>query len=99
MAGVEKLLGGFRIKTANELRGVLEVGKQHHHLLALTGQGSPRGQDLFAEVLGGVGQRRLVQSAGWGQGDQGRAARGSSPDQAAPRIVVHFWMGIEEFVL
>jgi hypothetical protein len=36
---IEELLSGFGIKTTDELRRVLEVGKEHGDLLALAFQG------------------------------------------------------------
>jgi hypothetical protein len=57
---VEKLLGGFGIKAADEFCGVLEVGKQHRHLLALAGQGGAGSEDFVGEMGWGVDQRWCV---------------------------------------
>ena len=49
---VEELLGGFGIEAADQFRGVLEVGKQHRHLLALAFQGGTGSENLLGQMRG-----------------------------------------------
>jgi hypothetical protein len=52
---VKELLGGFRVEAADEFRRVLEIDKQHRHLLALPGEGRTGRQDLGGEIERRVG--------------------------------------------
>jgi hypothetical protein len=54
-SGIEELLGGFGVETADEFRRVFEIGKEHGDLLALPGQGGADSEDLFGQVWGRVG--------------------------------------------
>ena len=56
MAGSRELLGGFGIEPPDEFGGVLEVGKQHDHLLAFAFEGTAGRRDLLGEVGRGVGE-------------------------------------------
>jgi hypothetical protein len=44
--GIEELLGGFRIKAADEFRRIFEIRKEHRDLLALTCEGGASSDDL-----------------------------------------------------
>ena len=57
---IEELLGSFGIEPPDEFGGVLEVSKQHGHLLALTLQGRASREDLVGEMGWRVGERRPV---------------------------------------
>ena len=57
-AGIEQLLGLLRIEVRNQLRGALEVGKQHRDLLALAFQGAFGGEDLLRKIGWGIGEGR-----------------------------------------
>src|SRR5206468_12942826 len=61
--GIEELLGGFGIEPSDEFGRVLEVGKEHGHLLALTLQSGAGCEDLVAEMGRRVGERCPV--LGW----------------------------------
>ena len=56
---IKELLGGFGVETPDQLGRVLEVGKQHRDLLALPLEGAPGSEDLFGQVVRGIGERRL----------------------------------------
>jgi hypothetical protein len=64
--GVEELTRLFGIKTLDELRGTLDIGKQHSDLLALAFQVATRRQNFLREVFGSVCLRRY--EAGWCSG-------------------------------
>jgi hypothetical protein len=49
--------GLFRIKARDQLRGALNIGKQHGDLLALALQVATRGQNFLSQMFGGVGCR------------------------------------------
>ena len=79
------MLGGFGVETPDQLGRVLEVGKQHGDLLTLAFQGAPGSEDLFGQVVRGVGERRLgLRGEGCG-GRGGRLAGECSPAFAAKR--------------
>jgi hypothetical protein len=61
---VEELLGSFGIQTADEFGGVLEVGKEHRHMLAFALQDRAGGQDLVGEMGRRIGQRGHVRGVG-----------------------------------
>src|SRR5215510_9156112 len=52
--GAEELTPVFRLNTLDQLRGTLDIGKQHGDLLAFTFQVATRLQNLLSEVLGSV---------------------------------------------
>jgi hypothetical protein len=54
---VKEPSGLFRIKAGDQLRGALDVGKQHGNLLALAFQVIARGQNFLSQVFGRVGCR------------------------------------------
>jgi hypothetical protein len=45
--GIEELLRGFGVEAADEFGRVLEIGKEHGHLLPLAFQGTAGGEDLL----------------------------------------------------
>jgi hypothetical protein len=106
---VEELLGGFGVKAPDEFRRVLEVGKQHRHLLALACQGGTGSQDLVGQVGWGVGQWSCVWlmpltqcgCGGWRGCGSRRTSRVSSPrpDQATAFVRHQLRVGEEQGVL
>src|SRR5262249_13538626 len=79
------LLGGFGVETPDQLGGVFEIGKQHSDLLTLACQSAPGREDLFGQVVGGIGERRLgLRGEGCG-GRGGRLAAERHPAFAAKR--------------
>ena len=92
---VEELLGGFRVETANQFGGIFQVGKQHGDLLALAFQGAFGREDLVREIGRGIGEW-LLGTGLHRSGDGG--ARVARPDHAAPRVVNHLGLRVEQFV-
>jgi hypothetical protein len=96
---IEERLAGFGIEVPDQ-RGIpCEVGKQHGDLFALTLHGVSAGEDFLRQIRRRVGQRGLglpQRGSGGGVCHRGRVAR---PDQAAPRVIDHVGLRIEEFVL
>jgi hypothetical protein len=91
--GVQELLGSFRVKAADELGRVLEVGKQHGHLFALAFQGGLRGADLLHQMRRYIRQRRPLLVSGW-------CRRGvPGPDQHGPLLVHGQPFGLDDFGL
>ena len=51
---VEELLGRFGVEVLDQLGGVLDVGEQHGHVLALPFQGAPGREDPVRKMVRGV---------------------------------------------
>jgi hypothetical protein len=56
-------LGSFGIKATDEFGRVLEIGKEHRDLLALTGEGGTGCYNFLGKVRGGVGLRPGVRGS------------------------------------
>ena len=98
-AGSRSCAGLFWIEALDQFGGALEIGKEHRHLLPFAFQSAAGGADLFRQIGGCIRERRALLGAGWWRGGRQREAGSTSPDEAAPRIVVYLWVGIEQFVL
>ena len=61
-------------------------------------EGTPGGQDLLRQIGGHVGEGGLSRALHGSRGGGGIGASVARPNQAAPRIVADFWVGIEEFI-
>src|SRR5262249_39986232 len=85
-------------EATDELRGVLEVGKQHRHLFALTFERSAGGQNLFSEIGWGIGKRRTRLCACWDCGGEGQSASVTNPDQDSARFISSQVLGLNEFL-
>ena len=94
---IEELLGGFGIEAPDEFGGVLEVGKEHGHLLALAFQGRAGREDLVGEMGWRVGQWRPL--LGWCGGACRGCARIPGPDQHFALVIDRELLGVDEFVL
>jgi hypothetical protein len=96
---IEKLLGGFGIEAADEFCRVLEIGKEHGDLLALTFAGTARGENFLCKVGRRVRERLTLRLTRRGRDGQGREDRITGPDETAPRIVTDLRVGVEQLVL
>jgi hypothetical protein len=56
---VEELPCFLRVALGEQLHGALQVGKEDGDLLALPFKGASGREDLFGQVVRGVGERRL----------------------------------------
>jgi hypothetical protein len=56
---VEELAGFLGVALGKQLHGTLQVGEEDGDLLALPLEGAPGREDLFGQVVRGVGERRL----------------------------------------
>jgi hypothetical protein len=75
---IEELLGGFRIKVADQFGGAFEVSEQHSDLLALAFHSASGGEDFLDQVGWRVCQRRWC-CGWWGRGG-GRRGRCGGTD-------------------
>ena len=89
--------GFLGIALSQEFHGAFEVGKQHGDVLAFTFQSATGRENLLRKIGWHIGERGLRRCHGWR--GCGSGAGGTRPDEAALRLVVHLWMGKEEFVL
>src|SRR5262245_28340892 len=96
---IEKFLGLFRVEVPNKFGRVFEVGKQDGDLLAFAFEGTAGGEDFLREIRGRVGEGCLLDGPHRRCDSGGRGARVTGPDEASPRIVAYFGVGIEEFGL
>ena len=96
---VEELLGSFWVETANQFGGIFQVGKQHGDLLALAFQGTAGRENLLRKVGGRVGEWRLCRALHGSCDDGGRSVRSARPDQAAPCVIDHLGLRVEQFIL
>jgi hypothetical protein len=100
---VEELLGGLGVEATDEFGGVLEVGKQHRHLLALAFQCRAGRQDLVGKMGWRVGQwhslRRVCthrhRCSGWRRRDGGT----TGPDQHGVVLIYRHLVHFDEFEL
>src|SRR5215510_13394624 len=97
--GIEELPGLLGITVSQQFHRALQVRKQHRDLLALAFQGTAGEQDLLREIHGRVGEGCLLDGPRQRCDSCGRGARVTGPDEASPRIVAYFGVGIEEFGL
>src|SRR2546428_2629216 len=79
--GVQELLRSFGIQATDEFGGILEIGKEHRHLLAFAFQAVADSEDLFGKIRWGVGRRYVVLGACWHWGREGHGASVPGPDQ------------------
>ena len=54
--GIEQLLSRLRIEISYQLRGALEIGKEHGDLLAFAFQGAARREDFLGQIGWGIGE-------------------------------------------
>ena len=99
MAGIEELLRSFGIEAPDQLRRVLEVGKEHRDLLALAFQGGAGREDLFGQVWWRVGEQGLgLRRRGSGGGGSRRRSV-ARPDQDVAPLIDCQALALDEFVL
>ena len=55
----------FRVETLDQLRRTFQVGKHDGNLLALPFQGTARGENLFGQILGRIGQGLTCRHTRW----------------------------------
>ena len=95
---IEQLPRLLGVALGQQLHRPLEVGKQHRDLLALAFQSGAGGEDLLGQIWRGVRQGRPVLSRGGCYSWRWDRLWGTSPEQAAARVVDHLGMRVEEFV-
>ena len=101
---VEELLRVLGVAVARATRGAFEVGKQHSDLLAFAFQGTAGGEDFLGQ-MGACRQGVRVPGCPVGRHTDGGSGRGGSglrvarPDQAAPCVIDHLGLRVEQFVL
>jgi hypothetical protein len=97
--GVQELLGSFRIKAADELGRILEVGKEYCHPFALAFQGTTGRENFLRKIGWGVGEWWLPGCRRGRHRSTRSGARVTRPDKTSPGIIAYLRMCVQECVL
>jgi hypothetical protein len=84
---IEELLRRFRVEATDELGGIFDIGEQHRHLLAFTGQVDTGGEDFLTEIRWRVGVRSAFRCRSWCRGWWGSGRRAGPHEHGA--ILIH----------